>query len=56
MKIIFLDIDGVLVTENHLLSLQAQGKSMTDLNERVEQELYESSKTKSVKEINPFER
>lgn len=31
-------------------------KSMTDLKERVEQELYESSKTKSGKEINPFER
>jgi hypothetical protein len=31
-------------------------KSMSDLKERVEQELYESSKTKSNKEINPFER
>lgn len=31
-------------------------KSLTDLQERVEQELYESSKTKSGKEINPFER
>lgn len=31
-------------------------KSLTDLKERVEQELYESSKTKSGKEINPFER
>jgi hypothetical protein len=31
-------------------------KSMTDLQERVEQEVYESSKTKSGKEINLFER
>jgi hypothetical protein len=31
-------------------------KSMTDLQERVEQEVYESSKTKSGKEINVFER
>jgi len=31
-------------------------KSMTDLQERVEQEVYESSKTKSGKEINYFER
>ena len=31
-------------------------KSMTDLQERVEQEIYESSKTKSGKEINVFER
>lgn len=31
-------------------------KSMTDLQERVEQEIYESSKTKAGKEINIFER
>lgn len=31
-------------------------KSMTDLQDRVEQELYESSKTKAGKEINLFER
>jgi hypothetical protein len=31
-------------------------KSMSDLKERVEQELYESSKTKAGKEINPFEK
>lgn len=31
-------------------------KSMSDLQERVEQEVYESSKTKSGKEINVFER
>lgn len=31
-------------------------KSMSDLQERVEQEIYESSKTKANKEINPFER
>jgi hypothetical protein len=31
-------------------------KSMSDLQERVEQEVYESSKTKAGKEINPFER
>jgi hypothetical protein len=31
-------------------------KSMTDLKDRVEQELYESSKTKAGKEINLFEK
>jgi hypothetical protein len=31
-------------------------RSMSDLQERVEQEIYESSKTKSGKEINQFER
>ena len=31
-------------------------KSMTELQERVEQELYESSKTKAGKEINHFEK
>jgi len=31
-------------------------KSMTDLKDRVEQELYESAKTKAGKEINPFEK
>jgi hypothetical protein len=31
-------------------------RSMSDLQERVEQEVYESSKTKAGKEINYFER
>lgn len=30
MKVVFLDIDGVLVTKTHLLDLQEQGKRMTD--------------------------
>ena len=29
MKVIFLDIDGVLMTENHLLDLNALGKPMS---------------------------
>lgn len=30
MKVIFLDIDGVLVTKNHLMQLNDAGKRMTD--------------------------
>jgi hypothetical protein len=30
MKVIFLDIDGVLVTKTHLLDMQEQGKPMAD--------------------------
>jgi len=32
MKVIFLDIDGVLVTRSHLMSLDASGEQITDEN------------------------